>query len=69
MLAPREDSDQHGKQANEVRIFDKLRNHTIFMLGLIPVILLPARPASFAHNFVSGMQFFYLDAIVLQTCH
>ena len=37
------------------------------------VILLPAHPASFAHNFVSGMQSFYFsvsqDAIVLQTCH
>ena len=38
-----------------------------------PVILLPAHPASFAHNFVSRMQSFYFsesqDAIVLQTCH
>ena len=25
----------------------------------VPVILLPADPASFAHNFVSGMQSFY----------
>ena len=37
------------------------------------VILLPAHPSSFAHNFVSGMQSFYFsesqDAIVLQTCH
>ena len=37
------------------------------------VILLPAHPASFAHNFVSGMQSFYFmesqDAMVLQTCH
>ena len=37
------------------------------------VILLPEHPASFAHNFVSGMQIFYFsksqDAIVLQTCH
>ena len=37
------------------------------------VILLPAHPASFEHNFVSGMQSFYFsesqDAIVLQTCH
>ena len=37
------------------------------------VILLPAHPASFAHNFVSGMQRFYFsesqDAIILQTCH
>ena len=37
------------------------------------VIMLPAQPASFAHNFVSGMQSFYFsesqDAIVLQTCH
>ena len=37
------------------------------------VILLPAHPASFAHNFVSGMQSFYCsesqDAKVLQTCH
>ena len=36
-------------------------------------ILLPAHPASFAHNFVSGMQSFYFsesqDSIVLQTCH
>ena len=40
---------------------------------VIPVILLPAKPASFAHNFVSGMQSFYFgeskDAIGLQTCH
>ena len=38
-----------------------------------PVILLSAYPASFAHNFVSGMQSVYFsksqDAIVLQTCH
>ena len=37
------------------------------------VILLPAHPASFVHNFVSGMQSFYFsesqDAIVLQICH
>ena len=37
------------------------------------VILLPASPVSFAHNFVSGMQSFYFseskDAIVLKTCH
>ena len=37
------------------------------------VILLPAHPASFAHNFVSGMQSFYFsesqDAIVLKACH
>ena len=37
------------------------------------VILFPSHPASFAHNFVSGMQSFYFseseDAIVLQTCH
>ena len=37
------------------------------------MILLPAHPASFTHNFVSGMQSFYIresqDAIVLQTCH
>ena len=40
---------------------------------LSPVILLLAHPASFVHNFVSGMQSFYYsetqDAIVLQTCH
>ena len=38
-----------------------------------PVILLHAHSASFAHNFVSGMQSFYFseyqDAIVSQTCH
>ena len=37
------------------------------------MILLPVHPASFAHNFVSGMQSFYFsesqDAIVLKTCH
>ena len=37
------------------------------------LILLPAHPASFAHNFVSGMQSFYFseskDALVLKTCH
>ena len=36
------------------------------------VILLPAHPASFAHNIVSGMQSFYSsesqDGKVLQTC-
>ena len=36
------------------------------------VILLPAHPASFTHNFCSGMQSFYFndsqDAMVLQTC-
>ena len=36
-------------------------------------ILLPAHPAYFAHNFVSGMQSFYFsesqEAIVMQTCH
>ena len=41
--------------------------------GVVAVIMLPALSASFAHNFVSGMQSFYLsesrDAIVLQTCH
>ena len=41
---------------------------------LTAVILLPAHPASFAHNFVSaGMQRFYFseshDAKALQTCH
>ena len=40
---------------------------------VLPVILLPAHPASFAHNFVSGMQSFYFiesqDAIVLHICH
>ena len=38
----------------------------------LSVILLRAHPASFAHNFVSGMQFYFSesqDAIVLQTCH
>ena len=39
----------------------------------VAVILLPTHPASFAHNFVSGMQSFYFsesqDATVLQTCH
>ena len=39
----------------------------------LAVIFLPALPASFAHNFVSGMQSFYFsesqDAMVLQTCH
>ena len=37
------------------------------------VILLPAHHASFAHNFVSGMQSFNFsesqDAIASQTCH
>ena len=37
------------------------------------VILSSAHPASFEHNFVSGMQNFYLsqsqDAIILQNCH
>ena len=39
----------------------------------LTVIFLPAHPASFAHNFVSGMQSFYFtesqDVIVLQICH
>ena len=38
-----------------------------------PVILLPAHPASLAHNFVSVIQSSYFsesqDAKVLQTCH
>ena len=42
-------------------------------IGWLAVILLPAIPAPFAHNFVSGMQSFYFnesqDAMVLQTCH
>ena len=37
------------------------------------VILLPAHPAFFTRNFVSGMQSFYFsesqDAMILQTCH
>ena len=37
------------------------------------IFFLPAHPASFTHNFVSGMQSFYFseaeDAMVLQTCH
>ena len=37
------------------------------------MILLPAHPAFFTHNFVSGMQSFYFsesqDAKVMQTCH
>ena len=37
------------------------------------VILLPAHPASFTHNFISGMHSFYFresqDAMILQTCH
>ena len=36
-------------------------------------MFLPAHPASFTHNFASGMQSFYLnesqDAMVLQICH
>ena len=54
-------------------------NVQLHILSLIPdnfqgaVILLPAHPASFAHNFVSGMQSFNFsesqDAIVLQTSH
>ena len=45
----------------------------LYLRAVDAVILLPAHPASFAHNFVSGMQSFYFsmsqDAIVLQTCH
>ena len=41
--------------------------------GGVAVILLPAHPASFAHNFVSGVQSVCFsesqDAIVLQTYH
>ena len=37
------------------------------------MLFLPAHPASFTHNFVSGMQSFDFsesqDAMVLQTCH
>ena len=51
-----------------VHIFSVRSSRTV----LNAVILLPAHPASFAHNFVSGMQSFYFsesqDAIVLQTC-
>ena len=50
------------------------KHETIPILSsFLAVILFPAHPASFAHNFVSGMQSFYFtesqDAIVLQTCH
>ena len=47
----------------------------ILIKNVFPVIFLPAHPASFAHNIVSGMQSFYFsesqDAIIiiLQTCH
>ena len=53
--------------------------HLIFLCekyisnSMDPVILLPAYPASFTHNFVSGMQSLYFnesqDAKVMQTCH
>ena len=56
--------------------------HLIFICELCisnsmdPVILLPAHPASFAHNFVSPMKSFYFNesqdaiyVIVLQTRH
>ena len=43
------------------------------VVKILPVIFLPAQPASFTHNFVSGMQSFHFsesqDAVVLQTCH
>ena len=43
----------------------------IHVKSVCPVILFPEHPASFAHNFVSGMQSFYFsesqDAMVLQT--
>ena len=54
-------------------LLDWLQSFKQFSLMCHTVILLPAHPASFAHNFVSGMQSFYFseskDAIVLQTCH
>ena len=44
-----------------------------FVDAEVAVIFLPAHPASFTHNFVSGMQSFYFskyhDTIVLQTYH
>ena len=50
-----------------------LNNKNDIINGHGAVILLLAHHASFAHNFVSGVQSFYFsesqDAIVLQTCH
>ena len=50
-----------------------IKKFTLYSESNVSVILLPAHPASFEHNFVSGMQSFYFsesqDAIVLQTCH
>ena len=47
---PRYDSD---KQVRICRIYSET---------LDSVILLPAHPASFAHNFVNGMQIFFISA-------
>ena len=47
--------------------------HSSMKIRSVSVILLPAHPASFVHNFFSRMQSLYIsksqDAIVLQTCH
>ena len=52
---------------------DKNIYHILLRLGVIFSDLLPAHPASFAYNFVSGMQSLYFresqDARVLQTCY
>ena len=52
---------------------DKYMTPALSLKTIRSVILLHAHPASFVHDFVSGMQSFYFsesqDAIVLQTCH
>ena len=62
-------NQQHSLWSLIANILNTERSRLIF---LIAVILLPAHPESFAHNFVSGMQSFNFiesqDAIELQIC-
>ena len=53
---------------------NKLEIAVVDILNSKSVIFLPAHLASFAHNFVSGMQNFYFSEYLgmqkkLQTCH
>ena len=63
----------HCRYFQRVRSFGFARHRLVVVCNQrgTSVIFLPAHPASFTHNFVSGMQSFYFSesqgAIVLQT--